>query len=209
MDDEERLGEDDAVGDVDEGAVEEERRVHRDEGVREVPAEEAEAFLEEVGRGGEEARESVEADAGRKAVAARELRVEAPVHEDELVVLPAGDAERARGSASAGAGRGGVAAARAASCAGEAGQTLRQGRDARVAPLLVGGPGEAELPERLEAGAPQVLDEERARRRLAAGEAPGPARGRCRALRERVAARAGRAQEAFPAPTAASSSSQP
>ena len=35
----------------------------------------------------EEAREGVEADAGRKAVEPRELRFEASVHENELVVL--------------------------------------------------------------------------------------------------------------------------
>ena len=108
VDDEERLGEDDAVGDVDEDAVEEERRVHRDEGVGEVSAEEAEPLLEEVGRRGEEAREGVEADAGRKAVEARELGVEAPVHEDELVVLSAGDGERPEGG-ERGASRGGPA----------------------------------------------------------------------------------------------------
>ncbi len=223
VDDEERLGEDDAVGDVDEGAVEQKRRVHRDEGVGEVSAKEAEALLEQVGRGGEEAREGVEADAGRKAVEARELGVEAPVHEDELVVLSAGDGERAEGGergASRGGPRGrgprgrcrrGGGAVRRA-FTDEVRQTPGDRRDARVAPLLVGGAWEAELPERLEAGAPQVLDEERARRRLSRAEGPCALDDRAGPLREgrRQDRGGGRgAQDAVPAPTAASSSSQP
>ena len=138
--------------------------------------------------------------------------VEAPVHEDELVVLPAGDAERPEGG-ERGAGRGGARRRAPPSSAGRSrgGAWRASRRSCSATPRRRGGEGRASRAPRgrraagsgRRAGSPPP----RARRRRgpcssggadALGEGRGDGRGGGR-----------RAQDAVPAPTAASSSSQP
>ena len=220
VDDEERLGEDDAVGDVDEGAVEEERRVHRDEGVREVSARGGRA----ASRGGRAARRrgargrrSGRRPEGRRSARARCRGARsrrraggASGRRRRAARVRRARREPARGRGPRGRSRRRRAVRRA--CTDEVRQTPGDRRDARVAPLLVGGAGKPSFPS----------DSRPARRRFwtksglvaasRAPKAPGALDDGAGPLREGRRQDRGRgrgAQDAVPAPTAASSSSQP